>query len=65
MRVSWFATAGAFDSDHTGNVEANYRLTSTTNGWKSPATPGPVFMWVVLHDSRGGLSWQSFQLAVR
>jgi hypothetical protein len=64
MRVSWFATAGAFDSDHTGNTEAQYQLTSSSNAWKSPSTPGPVFMWVVLHDSRGGVSWLSFQLSV-
>ncbi len=64
MRVSWFATQGEFRDDHTGRTEEEAALTSSDNEWTAPNTAGPVFMWVVLRDARGGISWQSFQLQV-
>jgi len=64
MRVAWFATQGDFDNDHTGRLEEDFALTASENGWQAPSTPGLVFMWVVLRDSRGGSDWQSFQLQV-
>jgi hypothetical protein len=65
MRVSWFATAGSFDTDHTGRVESEFAQTSSDNTWLAPAEPGPVFMWVVLRDDRGGVDWQSFRVEVQ
>jgi hypothetical protein len=53
MRVSWFATAGSFESDRTGRGETEPE-TTTSNGWTAPASPGRVHLWVVLRDSRGG-----------
>jgi len=64
MRVSWFATKGEFADDHTGRVEEEFALTSSDNEWTAPSVPGPVFMWVLLRDARGGINWQSFQLQV-
>jgi hypothetical protein len=64
MRVAWLATSGDFDDDHTGRVEDDFATTSSENAWQAPSTPGLVFMWVVLRDSRGGTDWQSFQLQV-
>jgi hypothetical protein len=64
MRVSWFATVGAFRDDHTGRLEEEFALTSSDNAWTAPATAGPVFMWVVLRDARGGVDWQSLRLQV-
>ena len=64
MRVSWFATAGTFDSDHTGQSEDNYTITTTDGVWTAPSEPGPVFIWIVLRDDRGGVDWKSFRVEV-
>jgi hypothetical protein len=65
MRVSWFATAGTFGNDHTGRAEADFALPSSDNTWAPPKEPGPVFIWVVLRDDRGGVDWQSFKVVVQ
>ena len=65
LRVSWFASAGSFSSDHTGSTEADFANTSSNNDWRAPKEAGPVFMWVVLRDDRGGVDWQSFRVDVQ
>ena len=65
MRVSWFATAGSFDSDHTGRLESDYAEIFSDNTWTAPKVPGPVFLWVVLRDDRGGVDWKSFVVEVK
>jgi len=65
MRVSWFATAGSFDSDHTGQSAANFQNTTSDGVWTAPSDPGPVFLWVVLRDDRGGVDWKSFRIDVQ
>ena len=64
MRVSWFATQGTFGDDHTGRLEEEYGTTSSDNVWRAPSAPGPVFMWVVLRDARGGVDFHSYELQV-
>ncbi|HWZ87781.1 MAG TPA: hypothetical protein VNW92_02995 [Polyangiaceae bacterium] len=64
MRVSWFATDGEFADDHTGRLEEEFAVTSSDDPWRAPATPGTVFMWVVLRDDRGGVDYHSFQVQV-
>jgi hypothetical protein len=56
MSVSWFATAGSFESDRTGRGEEE-DTSSTANRWTAPDQPGTVHLWVVLRDSRGGAAW--------
>lgn len=63
MRVSWFATAGAFDSDRTGRAASDPTAYSE-NGWVAPASPAEVHLWVVLRDDRGGVGWRSYTLTV-
>jgi hypothetical protein len=63
LRVSWFATDGEFDHDHTGAGEDD-PATVTDNGWTAPVDPGVVHLWVVLRDSRGGTDYQAFDLTV-
>ena len=65
FRVSWFATGGSFASDHTGSTEAEFTNTTSDNDWRAPKEAGPVFMWVILRDDRGGVDWQSFRLDVQ
>jgi len=63
MRVSWFATAGTLPVDATA-VGEDDPATSVSTTWHTPATPGPVWLWVVLRDSRGGLATQGISVAI-
>jgi len=62
MRVSWYTTGGAFEHDVTGRSEFESE-TFADNTW-TPGNPGPVHMWVVLHDSRGGTDFASYDFNV-
>jgi hypothetical protein len=63
MRVAWFAGAGAFEDDHTGRRE-DEREAFSDGIWTAPNAAGPVHLWAVLRDSRGGISWQSYVVDV-
>ena len=56
LRVGWFATAGTLAADATGAGEV---------GWTAPEAPGPVHLWAVLHDDRGGLAVRDLTIEVR
>ena len=64
LRVGWFATGGALAADATG-VAADDPATATQVRWTAPATPGPVHLWAVLHDDRGGVAVAGLDLDVR
>jgi hypothetical protein len=61
--LSWFVTAGAFDDSTTGRTEDD-PTTSSENAWQSPGVAGTVFLWLVLHDSRGGIDFAAYTLTV-
>ena len=63
MRASWFANGGEFDADRTGRTDAE-TAASTANGWKIPAAPGAIRLWIVLRDSRGGTAFSTYALTV-
>ena len=58
MSVSWYATGGTLAQDKTSAVAL-----SSSNTWTAPAS-GTIFLWAVLHDSRGGLDFASAQAVV-
>jgi len=62
MRVAWYGTSGKFASDTTGRTEYDYAL-SLTNEWTMD-TEGPVNLWAVLHDSRGGVAFGYYPIEV-
>jgi hypothetical protein len=64
MRVSWFATDGAFETSHSGRSESEATLGETTDRWSAPEAVGPVTLWVVLRDDRGGTTWATFHIDV-
>jgi hypothetical protein len=64
MAIAWFATAGTFDHDRTGR-EATDATNTSDNGWRAPAQPSLVHLWVVLRDDRGGVGWGEYRLDVR
>ena len=61
--ISWFITDGEFDESVTGRQENNTEV-ATENAWQSPGTAGAVYLWLVLHDSRGGADFASYTLTV-
>jgi hypothetical protein len=63
MRVSWFATAGAFEHDVSGRAADDPVLTAD-NEWVAPATAGTAHLWLVLRDSRGGVDFAEYELDV-
>ena len=63
MRVSWYATAGSFEHDITGRSESEFETLFAENTW-TPGAPGPVHLWVVLHDSRGGTDFAGYDFDV-
>jgi hypothetical protein len=63
LTVSWYATAGEFDRDRTGTTETD-TVSSITNGWVAPLAAGPVHLWIVLRDNRGGLDFREYLLTV-
>ena len=64
LRVSWFATAGAFDRDRTGRTEDELE-TSTDNAWTAPDEARTSHLWVVLRDARGGVAFADAALTTR
>jgi hypothetical protein len=63
LRVSWFATGGAFAHDVTGRTQTDTE-TFTQNVWTAPETPGPVYLWAVLRDDRGGVDFAAAEIDV-
>jgi len=61
--LSWFTTAGFFDDSTTGRA-ADALIAWSENAWQSPAQASPVFLWLVLHDSRGGSDFAAYSLTV-
>lgn len=62
IRVSWFASAGALASDRTGRGEAETE-TFADDVWTTPDA-GPAYLWVVLRDSRGGVAFAGYTVAI-
>jgi hypothetical protein len=63
LRLSWFATGGTFEHDVTGRGQTDTALL-TQNVWTAPATPGPVYFWMVLRDDRGGVDFAATEIDV-
>lgn len=63
LTVAWFATAGAFDAESTSAPSVTDL--HVDNAWTAPAAAGPVTLWVVLRDDRGGVSWERYAVTVR
>jgi hypothetical protein len=64
MTVSWFASDGMIESANTGRDEGDPALFATTT-WTAPATRGVVHLFVVLHDSRGGVDFAAVDVTVQ
>ena len=64
MTVSWLADGGEIGATNTGRGEDDPALFTTTT-WTAPPTPGTTHLFVVLHDSRGGVDFATWDLIVK
>jgi hypothetical protein len=62
--TSWFVTGGAMALDEV-EVPGTNPATTASNQWTAPTTSGPVHLWVVLRDSRGGVDYGEFLVTVQ
>lgn len=65
ISVAWFASKGSFQQEQTGLDEkqaASRR--ATTNSWRPGNATGSATVWVVVRDTRGGVSWRVQQFAI-
>jgi hypothetical protein len=60
LRVGWYATTGGFALAQTGAEGGP----EAVNEWIAPEEPGPVQVWVVLRDDRGGVAYRSVRVEV-
>ena len=63
LRISWFATGGAFPVDSIA-IDEGAAETSETITWRTPGSIGPATLWLVLRDARGGTAVQSATIAI-
>ena len=63
LEVSWLVTAGEIETAVTSRGEGDH-ATRVETTWTAPSQPGPVFLWMVLRDSRGGGDFRSETLRV-
>jgi len=62
MEVSWYATGGSIAVDASAVAEDD-ASTSVSTTWQTPAA-GPAWLWLVLRDSRGGISTQTIAVTL-
>lgn len=63
LRVSWFVTGGTLGDEETGRGEQDPATTTSTT-WTAPEESARVNLWVVLRDSRGGVDFAGYDLAL-
>jgi hypothetical protein len=65
LYVQYYARAGKFSNDATTIFDAHAgRLENTGNDFRVPQQPGEYELFTVLHDNRGGATWQRLPLHV-
>jgi hypothetical protein len=64
LGYSFFATAGSLSSLRSTDTTATGEPADTFVDWTAPTDPGPVRMWVVVRDGRGGTGWLERDIAV-
>ncbi len=57
LEYSWYVTAGGLDDGETGGTNPLDPAPPVENTWTAPEEVGPVTLWLVQRDRRGGMSW--------
>ena len=63
MEVAWYASAGGLATGSTGRSGADMQ-TATSVAFTTPASAGPLRLWIVLRDSRGGVDFTEVNATV-
>jgi hypothetical protein len=63
--VAFYTTAGEFKSEDrlVNDAQKGWNEDNGTE-WHVPTTPGPVRLWGVVHDNRGGVAWAEGEVIV-
>jgi hypothetical protein len=64
ISVAWYTSNGRFESEQTGLDEREAKGRRDTQNIWHPARPGPATVWLVVRDSRGGISWKTLRFDV-
>lgn len=65
LYVQYFSTGGKISNDTVVIFDPrNGRLRATGDDFRAPLRAGEYRMWAVVHDNRGGVTWQEFALHV-
>jgi hypothetical protein len=66
MWINYYTTRGAVKSDARllNDATTQYNENFGTEFY-APSTPGPVRVWAVVHDNRGGVSWAGATLYIQ
>jgi hypothetical protein len=66
LYVQYFATGGKIASDTLVIFDPRRgRLAHTGDDFRAPRVAGEYRLWAVVHDNRGGVTWQEVALHVR
>jgi hypothetical protein len=67
--ADYYTTFGSFSGDTGLLYDATHGSIgdagTTDNQWTPPSTPGTGFIWIVVHDDRGGASWVTIPVTVQ
>jgi hypothetical protein len=63
LTVSWFASSGTLDLARTGR-EAGDETPNAADTWTTPSATGPVLLWIVLRDDRGGVDFAAYPATI-
>jgi hypothetical protein len=63
--VAFYTTAGEFKSEVrlVNDAEQGWNADNGTE-WRVPTEPGPVRLWGIVHDNRGGVAWTEGEVIV-
>jgi hypothetical protein len=63
--VAFYTTAGEFKSELrlVNDAQKGWNEDNGT-AWRAPMTPGPVRLWGIVHDNRGGVAWVEGEVIV-
>jgi hypothetical protein len=63
MEVAWYTSGGTLTNGSTGRSGTDL-TTRTSVGFTTPVSAGPLHLWVVLRDSRGGVDFTEVDATV-
>jgi hypothetical protein len=64
LGYSFFTTAGSLSSLRSTDTTATGESADTFVDWTTPAAPGPVTLWIVVRDGRGGTGFLERSVSV-